>query len=154
MNLAGAFYLVVLGIARVLCISPEYSLNSLTSTTGFTMTNGGDSVNAAGDINGDGIDDVIIGVSWKDSNTGMVAVIFGQKGQIIQNLDLSTFVNGPTTGFRILAAAPGVYSGFSVSKAGDVNGDGIDDVIIGAWESDIVICNIWSQGINYECRFC
>ena len=45
-------------------------------------------------------------------------------------LDLSD-LNG-TNGFTINGIDAGDYSGYSVSSAGDVNGDGIDDIIIGA----------------------
>ena len=50
--------------------------------------------------------------------------------QFDANFDLST-LNG-SNGFRISGEAAGDFNGFSVSGAGDVNGDGFDDVIIGA----------------------
>eukprot|EP01032_Pedospumella_encystans_P016379 gene16379-biopygen13389 len=96
------------------------------------MTSGGSSVSGAGDINGDGISDIIIGAYWANGNAGMTYVLFGRKNALTENVDLPTFVTGPSTGFRILPAASGGRAGWSVSEAGDVNGDGIDDVIMGA----------------------
>ena len=50
------------------------------------------------------------------------------------NVDLSTLSG--TTGFKISGEAAGDWSGRSVASAGDVNGDGFDDLIIGAYKSD------------------
>jgi hypothetical protein len=43
----------------------------------------------------------------------------------------------PNTSFVINGESASDYSGWSVSSAGDVNGDGLDDLIVGAYRSDL-----------------
>jgi len=95
----------------------------------------GGSVAGAGDVNGDGKDDVIIGAPYADNNSrtdsGSSYVVYGSATPT--NVDLNTL---GAAGFRIDGAAAGDYSGRSVAGAGDINGDGKDDVIIGAPYAD------------------
>ncbi len=78
------------------------------------------SVSTAGDMNGDGFSDVIIGDYGYSTNTGKGYIFYG--GSAMNNVADIT-LNGESSGNRF---------GFSVSSAGDVNGDGYSDVIIGA----------------------
>jgi len=115
--------------------------SSLDGTNGFVIngTNSSDffgrSVISTSDINADGIADLIIGARGADPNgindAGSTFVLFGGTnigGDGILNLSALDGNNG----FVINGVVAGEQSGDSISGVGDVNGDGIDDVIIGA----------------------
>jgi len=113
------------------------------STTGFTITGRatgdylGCAVNAAGDINGDGYDDMIIGAQKAYSYKGAVYVIYGQPTATFTNIDLSTTTLDPaSTGFMIKGATTTDRLGFSVGSAGKFNEDKYHDIIIGAYIKD------------------
>ncbi|MGC9025868.1 MAG: FG-GAP-like repeat-containing protein, partial [Chloroflexia bacterium] len=86
-----------------------------------------------GDVNGDGYDDVFVGVGYYDhgeSNEGAVFVWYGSAAGLGEN---GTPENADWTAEGNQA---GAYFGASAGAAGDVNGDGYDDVIIGAPDYD------------------
>ncbi len=94
----------------------------------------GFSTASAGDVNGDGFADIIIGAPFSDSFAGESYVVFGKASGFAASLDLAT-LDG-TNGFRLDGIDFFDYSGRSVASAGDVNGDGFDDIIIGAYAGD------------------
>ena len=96
----------------------------------------GFSVSSAGDVDGDGKDDILIGAPYAGSNKGEVYLVFGSylaenRGTVA---DLSDLSGGK--GVRLDGIDTDDYAGYSVSSAGDVDGDGKDDVLIGAWGGD------------------
>ena len=91
----------------------------------------GYSVSGAGDVNGDGLDDVIIGAHQADPNgnsSGSSYVVFGTEST--SAIELSTLEAEGGGGFVINGVDASDVSGYSVSGAGDVNGDGLYDVIM------------------------
>ena len=116
--------------------SSSLDLANLNGTNGFQI-NGFDnfpfigfSVSSAGDVNADGIDDLIIGANTDNEGTGASYVVFGSDSGFSSSFDLDN-LDG-SNGFQINGIYGGDRSGTSVSSAGDVNADGIDDLIIGA----------------------
>ena len=108
--------------------------------TGFTII--GDSsgdqlgacVSTAGDINQDGYADIIIGAPGKNVDQGAVYVIYGAERSSFSHIDLSsTPLDHSTTGFTVTGSASGDAFGGCVNQAGDINKDGYDDIIIGAY---------------------
>ena len=130
---SGASY-VVFGTSAGL--NTPFELSSLDGSNGFVLNGinesdrSGASVSSAGDINGDGIDDIIIGAD----NANESYVVFGSDSSFDASLELSS-LDG-SNGFVLNGIDEFDFSGRSVSGAGDVNGDGIDDLIIGAYGAD------------------
>ncbi len=120
------------------------NVSALNGTNGFVVNGvdvndvSGRSVSFAGDVNGDGIGDLIIGAPYADpngqTNAGESYVVFGKSTGFAASINLSA-LNG-TNGFVLNGVDAGDRSGRSVSSAGDVNGDGIGDLIIGAGSAD------------------
>ena len=141
---AGESY-VIYGGASAPGTNGVLDLSMLDGTNGFRLNgiNGDDysgrSVSSAGDVNGDGFDDLIVGAYLGDpngNNSGESYVVFGGADAPGTNgvLDLSA-LDG-TNGFRLNGIGTDDGSGASVSSAGDVNGDGYDDLIVGAFGAD------------------
>ncbi|MCA9056822.1 MAG: FG-GAP repeat protein, partial [Planctomycetaceae bacterium] len=107
-------------------------LGSLNGSNGFRIDGAaggqfsGTPLDSAGDVNGDGIDDLLVGARPSSAGRGAY-VIYGRTSSFPAVLALAD-LNG-SDGFQIQGRIDGV------SAAGDVNGDGFDDLIVASEEA-------------------
>lgn len=105
-------------------------------------------VSSGGDVNGDGINDFLIGASQADGPNndhafrGESYLILGS-ARLPNTINLEARRSGTIT---IYGAEEGDYSGRSIDIIGDVNGDGLDDIAIGARAADGVDGSLQSAG--------
>jgi hypothetical protein len=86
-------------------------------------------VSGAGDVDGDGLDDILIGAAGSDVGgtiAGAAYVVLGS------SLGGSTTFDLSAADYVLIGEKPGDYAGAVVSDAGDVDGDGLGDVLVGA----------------------
>ncbi|MBL7732135.1 MAG: FG-GAP repeat protein [Chitinophagaceae bacterium] len=110
------------GSATGISSSPAISF----SDAGQGAAGFGYSVASAGDVNGDGFSDVIIGASGFDDGANT------NEGRVFIHHGSVTGINAVAAGVLDDANQADAAFGYSVASAGDVNGDGYSDVIIGA----------------------
>lgn len=141
---SGQTYLVFgKSVAAWTATAGTVTLSTLNGTTGVKINgvaaNDSSAVALdAGDFNGDGIPDVLIGAPDADpsgmSRAGKVYVVFGKSAAnwtaTAGSFNLST-LNG-TNGAVLTGESADDFAGDSVANAGDMNGDGIDDIVVGA----------------------
>ena len=105
-------------------------INGFTDANGNSSTSGY-SVSTVGDVNGDGLSDLIVGAPFSNVlgrlDTGRSFVVFGKTDA--QAVNLSAVAAG-SGGFMITGETSGTKMGWSVSAAGDVNGDGYADLAL------------------------
>jgi FG-GAP-like repeat/FG-GAP repeat len=100
---------VYLGSASGLSLHPALVIREIASLNAFS------SVAGAGDLNGDGYADIVLG----DQQSGAALVYLGS-------------ASGPSANPDVTLTNPGGRTAYSVASAGDVNGDGYEDILIGA----------------------
>jgi hypothetical protein len=108
--------------AQTLIVPPVWKSESNQIGAGF-----GSSVASAGDVNGDGYDDILVGA-------------YSYNGALIDSGSAALFLGSPDGPSKLpdwTEEGSQAYANFgeSLAGAGDVNGDGYDDVIVGAWQA-------------------
>lgn len=136
-----------------------FSVATLDGSNGFRINSAGiaeragSSMAGAGDINDDGIDDLIIGAPSASpsvpNGTGRAHVVYGKNtavaGQFPPVLSL-TLLNG-ANGFRLVGVGATEECGYAVAGGGDINHDGVDDVLVGARSGDRNM--LGNSGVTY-----
>ncbi|MCM2504000.1 hypothetical protein NDN16_09965 [Aureimonas altamirensis] len=91
------------------------------------------SVATVGDVSGDGLADYILGtpdLNVTGLQAGGAVLVFGRANA--SDIQLSSIIAGNGGGFVIRGESAGDLAGAAVSPAGDVNGDGLADLLVGA----------------------
>ncbi|WP_430938495.1 hypothetical protein [Rhodovulum sp. YNF3179] len=113
-------------------------LSDLSASEGLVLSGGaagdtiGYSLANAGDFDGDGIDDLLIGAHGDDTvaaDAGAAYLVYG-KAAGLGDLDLANLA--PTDGFKLIGVSAGDVAGRAVAGGADVNRDGYDDLLLGA----------------------
>ncbi len=105
---------VVLALALA---APAFAQTELYSTDGTGLGTFGHSLRFLSDVTGDGHPDLAVGAPWMDGDTGAAYVLSGFDGSLVHTFHGDGFPN---------------RFGESVSGVGDVDGDGVEDVAVGA----------------------
>ena len=90
----------------------------------------GKPVSSAGDVNGDGAADILVGARYESAGGSNAGAAYLVLGSVSGHLDLSA------ADAKLVGEDEDDYAGLSVSSAGDNNGDGFDDLLVGAYGQD------------------
>ena len=88
------------------------------------------SVASGGDIDGDGFDDILVGAYEDDEGGDFAGAVFVFYGPVTGSINLNR------ADAKLVGEAAFDHAGWSVASAGDLNRDGHDDILVGAYGAD------------------
>ena len=117
--------------AAYVIYGPVFGTQSLASAdakiTGEAVADyAGGAVSVVGDMNGDGRDEVLVGAKFEDSAAGNAGAAYLLHGSVWSTVDLGA------ADAKLTGEAPDSYAGSGVAGVGDVDGDGLGDLVVGA----------------------
>ena len=130
-SMAGAAYLVLGPISG----SVDLSAADATLTGELASDNAGRPVAMGGDMNGDGYDELLIGAYYESSGGSQAGVAYVVAGPVTGAVDLSVAT------IALVGETAGDYAGWSLAGRGDGDGDGLDDLLVGALYDDTAAYN-------------
>lgn len=141
------------GLQRTNLLSRKWlnGVRGVTLAGAYSPGMSGWSVNSAGDVNGDGWPDILVGAHGVPSSgmglAGETYLVYGRSNGLPALITLTNTWFDGTNGVLFAGANQGDESGASVSSAGDVNGDGYSDILIGALTANPA--GRWQAGETY-----
>jgi hypothetical protein len=123
---SGAAYVVLGGLSGDVSLADAHA--ELIGESGADYA--GLSVSGAGDVDGDGLSDFLIGAYGDDDNGSNAGAAYLMLGGVSGYLDLSR------ADAKLAGVSGSDYAGYAVSGGGDVDGDGLSDILVGAYGED------------------
>lgn len=136
-------------------VDGKFNLSDITGENGFSIRSTevgdrfGSEISAAGDFNGDGLDDLLLSAFYANANgfvnAGETYLLFGKRERFVESMDFSNISNEDGLIFKGNSWGWGI--GFTLEQVGDFNEDGRDDILIGAPHAEIQ--NLDYIGLSY-----
>jgi len=153
-NDRGAIHIMFMNTDGTIDSTVEINDNTANGPVLANIDHFGKSIANIGDLNGDGVDDIAVGAHYDDmdendnasggANRGAIHIMFMNTDG---SIDSTVEINDSTANGPVLQNQD--KFGLSVANIGDLNNDGVNDIVVGASEADCVACTGTNSGAVY-----